>query len=258
MAVVMIHTRDNGKTPLFQPARCLLFLYHPSSALLIRPGHFLPDFFTNALDQPGQCLASMADPILLAHRKLRRGLAQIGQVEIRIVAESALAARIELDFPLPCSIGNDRLGILRAAHQHHYAVIVRLAIRLAFKRIDQFLIVAFVGSGFARIAGRKNTRVSSQRIHANAGIIRQCRQSENSYPLGQRARCEVVASYDNQCMALAKDPSDDGTAWGWGSNDYQADADSRALSECRANAGGRANRCRITMRHCDGSAASGK
>ena len=96
------------------------------------------------------------------------------------------------------------------------------------------------------------------RAEADAEAIRQCRQSENSYPLGQRARCEVVASYDNQCMALAKDPSDDGTAWGWGSNDYQADADSRALSECRANAGGRANRCRITMRHCDGSAASGK
>ena len=59
-------------------------------------------------------------------------------------------------------------------------------------------------------------------------------------------------------MALARDTASGATAWGWGTDDYQTDADDRAMRECRANAGGRVDQCQVTMRHCDGSAGGGK
>ena len=96
------------------------------------------------------------------------------------------------------------------------------------------------------------------RSGADGEAIRQCELQESQVTPAQRASCNVVATFDDQCMALAKDTGEGGTAWGWGRDDYQGNADDRAMSECRNHAGDRAGQCEITMRHCDGSADSGK
>lgn len=96
------------------------------------------------------------------------------------------------------------------------------------------------------------------RSGADSEAIRQCQLQEDEVPAAQRASCEIVANFDDQCMAVARDTGNGGTAWGWGTADYQADADDRAMRECRNYAGDRADRCEVTMRHCDGAADSGK
>ena len=98
----------------------------------------------------------------------------------------------------------------------------------------------------------------ASRAEADAEAMRQCEAAENALPAADRATCLVINAYDDMCMALARDTGAGGTAWGWGTNFYQADADTRALQECRNSAGARGDQCTITMRHCDGSAGGGK
>ena len=96
------------------------------------------------------------------------------------------------------------------------------------------------------------------RSGADAEALRQCESREAALPPAQRAGCRIVATYDNQCMALAKDEEDGGTAWGWGIGVDQPDANGVAMGQCRNFAGARADYCRITMEHCDGAADVGK
>lgn len=96
------------------------------------------------------------------------------------------------------------------------------------------------------------------RAGADAEAFRQCQSREAGLAPEQRAVCRLAATYDNQCMALAKDEEDGGTAWGWGIGADQVEADGVAMRQCRNYAGARGDYCRITMRHCDGAADGGK
>jgi len=70
-------------------------------------------------------------------------------LKMGIVAESAGAARRIDDRPPPDPVRDDRLGIVRAAHKHEHAVVVRAPVRRAGERSDQLRVVARVGRRIA-------------------------------------------------------------------------------------------------------------
>jgi hypothetical protein len=70
-----------------------------------------------------------------------------------------------------------------------------------------------------------------------------------------RARCEIVSTFSNKCVALALDPKDGTPGAGWAVGDTQQKADEEALARCRTTAGtDRRDFCKVTSRFCDGSA----
>ena len=91
---------------------------------------------------------------------------------------------------------------------------------------------------------------AGSRDEADSVAIDNCLAQRADNNIG--AECRIVARFDNQCMALAKDTEDGGTAWGWGTSNAQADADDVAMANCQQYAGSRAGYCAVTMRHCDG------
>ena len=91
---------------------------------------------------------------------------------------------------------------------------------------------------------------SDSRADADASALAECETQRASSQLD--ADCRIVSRFDDQCMALAKDTGDSGTAWGWGVADAQDDADGTAMTNCRSYARARANYCAVTMRYCDG------
>jgi hypothetical protein len=72
----------------------------------------------------------MTDAVLARRGQLGRGEIQLGQEEIGIVAEATATACFENDFAMPRRVGDDRLGVIRVARQHHDAVVMRAAIGL--------------------------------------------------------------------------------------------------------------------------------
>jgi hypothetical protein len=67
--------------------------------------------------------------------------------------------------------------------------------------------------------------------------------------------CKVVATFRDECVAVALDLKDGEIGAGWAIGKTQAEADRIALERCQRSATrGRADFCRVTDRHCDGSA----
>lgn len=91
---------------------------------------------------------------------------------------------------------------------------------------------------------------AASRDEADSVALNECEAQRASSQID--AACRIVSRFDNQCMALAKDTGNDGTAWGWGVAAAQEEADVTAMGHCRSFAGSRAGYCRVTMRHCDG------
>jgi hypothetical protein len=70
-----------------------------------------------------------------------------------------------------------------------------------------------------------------------------------------RARCEVVSTFSNKCVATALDPKDGTPGAGWAIGDTQKQADDEALARCRNTAGAsRRDFCKIISQLCDGTA----
>jgi hypothetical protein len=70
-----------------------------------------------------------------------------------------------------------------------------------------------------------------------------------------RKTCEIVATFINQCAALALDPKDGTPGAGWATADIQQKADDEALARCRSTAGAdRREFCNVTTQMCDGTA----
>jgi len=70
-----------------------------------------------------------------------------------------------------------------------------------------------------------------------------------------RARCAIVISFENKCLAVALDPKDSTPGAGWAIASVQQDADDEALARCRSVAGAdRRDFCKVTNRACDGTA----
>ena len=95
---------------------------------------------------------------------------------------------------------------------------------------------------------------ADSRAEADSHALDECRTRRDANRLD--AECLIVSRFDNQCMALAKDTGDEGTAWGWAVAPAQVDADSGAMANCRSFAGARAGYCEVTMRHCDGGSGA--
>jgi Domain of unknown function (DUF4189) len=68
---------------------------------------------------------------------------------------------------------------------------------------------------------------------------------------------KVVATFQNQCVAVAIDPQVGTPGFGWPVADTEQASKSKALSNCRETAGPtRRNACNITDSNCNGSANS--
>jgi len=71
------------------------------------------------------------------------------------------------------------------------------------------------------------------------------------------ALCDVVATFQNQCVAVAIDPEVGTPGFGWAVADSQPAAENRALSNCRTTAGPtRQDACKVTDSYCDGTPKS--
>jgi hypothetical protein len=80
---------------------------------------------------------------------------------------------------------------------------------------------------------------------------------ENSGSLISSILCEVVATFENKCVAVAIDPAVQTPGFGWAVADTEQASKDNALSNCRATAGpARRNACEITDSSCDALAKS--
>lgn len=69
------------------------------------------------------------------------------------------------------------------------------------------------------------------------------------------ALCNVVATFENQCVAVAIDPQVGTPGFGWAVADTEPAAGTKALSNCQKTAGPtRQAGCKIINSYCDGSA----
>jgi hypothetical protein len=69
------------------------------------------------------------------------------------------------------------------------------------------------------------------------------------------ALCSVVATFENQCVAVAIDPQVGTPGFGWAVADTERDAGTKALSSCQRTAGPtRQAGCKVINSYCDGSA----
>lgn len=67
-------------------------------------------------------------------------------------------------------------------------------------------------------------------------------------------QCMLVATFRNECLALALDPQDGTPGVGWAIHSERAVAEQRALDYCKATAGSsRRGACRVIVVECDGS-----
>lgn len=99
---------------------------------------------------------------------------------------------------------------------------------------------------------------------ASANALAHCKKGEERLASGRqpdtansraRARCAVVVSFENKCLAVALDPKDSTPGAGWATAGTQKDADDEALARCRSVAGAdRRDFCKVTNQACDGTA----
>jgi len=94
---------------------------------------------------------------------------------------------------------------------------------------------------------------------ARKGAIAGCQKSVGASDKAKKL-CKVVATFRNQCLAIAIDPKDGTPGVGWSIAENQDMADKQAIEQCRSTAGAaRRQFCVImkdrgTNRGCDGSA----
>ncbi len=90
---------------------------------------------------------------------------------------------------------------------------------------------------------------------ARDGAVNGCHKSTGASAAAQNA-CAVVASFKDECYAIALDPKDGTPGAGWAIAETQTLADEEALQQCRNTAGDRAKFCEVpsTNHGCDGTA----
>lgn len=96
---------------------------------------------------------------------------------------------------------------------------------------------------------------STNRETMDEAKTRSLKLCANSGSLISSILCEVVATFENKCVAVAIDPAVQTPGFGWAVADTEQASKDSALSNCRATAGStRRNACEITDSSCDGSA----
>lgn len=82
-----------------------------------------------------------------------------------------------------------------------------------------------------------------------------CRNARASNTEAARKECKVVAEFRDKCVAIADDPKNGTTGFGWAVAATRADAVGQALEMCRsASSSARASYCRLAHASCDGTA----
>jgi Domain of unknown function (DUF4189) len=90
--------------------------------------------------------------------------------------------------------------------------------------------------------------------HAKARSMTLCKISGS---LISGILCQVVATFENKCVAVAIDPQVQTSGFGWAVADTEQASKNNALFKCNATAGpNRENACKITDSYCDRSAKS--
>jgi hypothetical protein len=85
--------------------------------------------------------------------------------------------------------------------------------------------------------------------------LKTCREPSPVKSAAARALCAVIASFHDQCVAVAEDPQAGTPGVGWAIADSLRDAESEALAKCEATAGpGRRAACLVDHSQCDGTA----
>src|SRR5687768_17016370 len=85
-------------------------------------------FLSKLFEKLRQRLPPMADTIFLLHRKFRRCFSEIRYKKVRIVAKPSFTARLQGDFAVPASGGDNGFRIICTAQKYDNAVIMRFAV----------------------------------------------------------------------------------------------------------------------------------
>lgn len=109
--------------------------------------------------------------------------------------------------------------------------------------------VAKDGFAYAYHVGKQPTD------EVRAIALKSCREPSPVKSAKARALCAVVASFHEQCVAVAEDPQAGTPGVGWAIADTLRKAEAEALAKCEATAGpGRRAACIVDHSQCDGTA----
>jgi hypothetical protein len=94
-------------------------------------------------------------------------------------------------------------------------------------------------------------------ININAGSQGEARDAALKYCQSHgsavaRAKCEIFATFSNQCAAEAEDPQPGTPGAGWAVAADKAAAEKMAMMNCLATAGDRGSFCKVVTSVCDG------
>ena len=88
------------------------------------------------------------------------------------------------------------------------------------------------------------------RRSAEEGALRACREYRSAPQAAEQ--CKIVATFTNECYAVANDPKPGTPGTGWAIARNEETAKERAMAACRASAGrGREKFCVIELTNCD-------
>jgi hypothetical protein len=94
-------------------------------------------------------------------------------------------------------------------------------------------------------------------ININAGSEAEARDAALKYCQSHgsdvaRAKCEIFATFRDQCAAEAEDPKPGTPGAGWAIAADKAAAEKMAMTNCLATAGDRGSFCKVVTSVCDG------
>jgi uncharacterized protein DUF4189 len=121
---------------------------------------------------------------------------------------------------------------------------------------DGAIAVGFTANGIAKdgVAVGWSRNYSTDK----AGKDEALRKCHDYKPAPKAAKqCKVVGTFKDKCLAVAMDPKAGTPGFGWAVAEKKADAEDRALANCKDTAGpDRERYCGLQDHACDGSAAS--
>lgn len=106
--------------------------------------------------------------------------------------------------------------------------------------------------GFSYGYGTKHATTDEAQSYA----LRNCQSTRDATKDSKlRSMCKVIATFHEQCVAVAMDPANGTPGVGWAIAADLRSAESQALAKCEATAGpGRRAACKVDHSACDGSA----
>lgn len=92
-------------------------------------------------------------------------------------------------------------------------------------------------------------------VEARDRAMDSCRNARVANAEAAKKECKVVAEFRDKCVAIADDPKNGTTGFGWAVAASRADAIGQALEMCKsASSSARAPYCRPAHASCDGTA----